>query len=55
MNSITTQSPMEEGYDRGDGLIGNVASISRVEEGSEKYDEKKNSFRAPDYLSFRCC
>ena len=35
--------------------IGKVTSIPRVEEGSEKSDEKKNSLRDPDYLIFRCC
>jgi hypothetical protein len=34
---------------------GNVASISRVEEGAKKHDEKKNSLRLPDYLIFGCC
>jgi hypothetical protein len=34
---------------------GNVVSIPRVEEGSEKHDEKKNSLRGPDYLIFSCC
>jgi hypothetical protein len=34
---------------------GNVASIPRVEEGSEKYDEKKIFSRGPDNLIFGCC
>jgi hypothetical protein len=41
--------PLKKGGLRGilahefEGKIGNIASISRVEEGAKKYDEKKNS------------
>jgi hypothetical protein len=34
---------------------GNVASIPRVEEGSERYDDKKIFPRGPDNLNFGYC
>ena len=52
-DDIATQFPI--GVGRGLMLNRQRHFYPRVEEGSEKYDEKKNSLRAPDYLIFGCC